>query len=544
MRRLDRSRRVPRAVVDPRHGLGLIARMFGNALARRIAYVVVAFALAGLGVGTARAQQSACNATTKVCPTRAAAYGAAQQNNGFVNQCMYGGQERVAERGNPVSGYVKERACRVSSGGALGSWDQPLTNDNPTWSFPTANGGCPAGTGWDDASKSCKLQCPGGFGEDPYNPGTCMDSQKCLAKNAGLSKDPVVRGFTSSCTLDQCQISMVSNQAQVSVDGFYTGVFEYTGNACSTPPVEPLSEDTAKEPPEQKCKPAGSGQTFCVKPNGEQCYSASTGRQICWDPTQAGEKTDRDVMQKRAPGPNEVPPTNLQLPSGDTLQKSGDSITKTTTITNNNSTTTITTTTTNYKTVNGTDAGATQQGEPSDGSGPEPGEGDGTSASGGEDCDSPPIVTGDQALNMVANQAWATRCAVEAGNAVKVTGDVGNCATPYTVEGNDANAEKLRAMRAQICGEAIADADSLDQTDGLDGINAADVIKEYVPGTGEGVGDLDGAGFGWGTACPDPPEFFGTTLDLVDFCNVMTAIGMLVAAMGALHAFYIIRGNS
>lgn len=525
MRRLDRSRRVPRAFVDPRHGLGLIARMFGNALARRIAYVLVAFALAGLGVGTARAQGM----------TKPEAYAAAQASEA---------QWKAWEPGWS-DWQITDQPTSPSAGAFSVSAFRPAAGYRSTVSSHQYTSGCPtAGQSWDSASNTCKLSCPGGFGEDAYNPGTCMTAEKCLAKNAGLSKDPVVRGFTSSCTVDQCQIKMVSSDAQVSVDGFYTGVYEYTGNACASPPSEPLDEETAKEPPEQKCKPSGSGQTFCVKPNGEQCYSASTGRQICWDPTQAGEKTDRDTMQKRVPGPNEMPPTNLQLPSGDTLQKSGESVTKTTSITNNNSTTTITTTVTNYKTVNGTDAGPAQQGEPSDGTTDEPGDGEGTSASGGEDCESPPIVTGDQALNMVANQAWATRCAVEAGNAVKVTGDVSNCATPYTVEGTNANAEKLRAMRAEICGEAISDADSLDQTDGLDGINAADVIKEYVPGTGEGVGDLDGAGFGWGTACPDPPEFFGTTLDLVDFCNVMTAIGMLVAAMGALHAFYIIRGNS
>lgn len=39
--------------------------------------------------------------------------------------------------------------------------------------------------------------------------------------------------------------------------------------------------------------------------------------------------------------------------------------------------------------------------------------GDGTTASGGGDCNSPPVVNGSGGLNAVAYQAWKTRCAVE-----------------------------------------------------------------------------------------------------------------------------------
>ena len=54
---------------------------------------------------------------------------------------------------------------------------------------------------------------------------------------------------------------------------------------------------------------------------------------------------------------------------------------------------------------------------------------------------------------------------------------------------------------------------------------------------------LDKSGFGWGRSCPAPPEFFGTTLDLEDFCGIMQMIGALVLAIGALHSIAILRGG-
>src|SRR5690606_15311872 len=138
------------------------------------------------------------------------------------------------------------------------------------------------------------------------------------------------------------------------------------------------------------------------------------------------------------------PPPAAQTPAGDPLSPKGPPITTVNTpATPGNPTTT--TTIINYGTEFGTDAKPDNSGEPADGSGSPSGgdeDGDGTSAEGGGDCSVPPIVNGDAALNMVANQAWATRCAVEAGNAASVTGDVGDCKSPFTVEGSSANAEQ------------------------------------------------------------------------------------------------------
>jgi hypothetical protein len=93
--------------------------------------------------------------------------------------------------------------------------------------------------------------------------------------------------------------------------------------------------------------------------------------------------------------------------------------------------------TTIYNTTNGTNAsgpGGTDSGEGKEG-GTEGG------AAGGISCEDLLIVFGDELLCMVATQAWAICCAVEAGNTAKVTGDVGDCASLYIVEGDNVNAE-------------------------------------------------------------------------------------------------------
>ncbi|RDY67518.1 hypothetical protein DX912_09630 [Lysobacter soli] len=107
---------------------------------------------------------------------------------------------------------------------------------------------------------------------------------------------------------------------------------------------------------------------------------------------------------------------------------------------------------------------------------------------------------------MVATQAWATRCAVEAGNAAKVTGDIGDCAQAFTVEGTNANAQQLRAMRAQICGDDTNGNKRPDWTE-------TNGTEEPAPGEGDdepgfvaktfSLDNLDSSGFlGGAGSCP------------------------------------------
>lgn len=374
------------------------------------------------------------------------------------------------------------------------------------------SGSCPSGMVWDSTAMQCKTQCSTGEWPDPTNPGQCLSQEKCLARNAALGNTPRVHSSDVSCVAG-CRYALDPSQGGVRTTGpggvqLFAGVWRYTGDQCGAEPPPPPDDEPDDPPKKQQCVPV-AGQTLCIKPSGEHCYSASTGRQICWKPGETGDKPDGDTLQRRVAGPSEIPP-NLNLPNGDTLTRSGNPITTTTTT----STTTITTTTTNYRTTNGTNAGTGNRGEPADGSGGEGSDDDGTSASGGGDCKTPPVVQGDAALNMVALQAWHTRCEAERLRKVTSSGSISDCSAPYTVEGNDVPAQQLRALRKSLCPlEGVGDLPSESYLGTGDGEPTADDVVRTVE---HDVSEFDTSGLGWGDSCPAIPSVnvFGTVIEL------------------------------
>ena len=411
---------------------------------------------------------------------------------------------------------------------------------------------------------------------------------ECLAFNSGGGFGvETTKPFRSKILANGCELAMTSGGQCTSVDAnsieLCAGEFQFTGVVGGQEPPDvfvpgPTTPEEAAEPSPQTCTPAGGGShNYCVKSTGDHCMTSAQGRQLCWKPGETGTKTDGPIAQVRDAGTTPNVP-NFNLPSGDTLQATGQKSTATTGRT--------TTTTTNYKTVHGTNAGPKNQGEKGDGSG----EGkeqdpDKNTASGGEDCDRKPIVS-DPAFEMIANQAWATRCAVEAGNAADITGDIEKCDQPFTVKGDNANAEQLRAMRAQICGTAtqvVGDVSDCQSTFSVNGDtpdahklramrtqicgdagvewdaigdaiaavdNAAgegdpsDVMQDL--GGGDGDGDLDTTGLGYGRSCPRLPSItvFTTTLDFnahaADMCRWIQLAGQLVLVLAALASLRII----
>src|SRR5690606_27520355 len=69
--------------------------------------------------------------------------------------------------------------------------------------------------------------------------------------------------------------------------------------------------------------------------------------------------------------------------------------------------------------TNGTDADNPGNGQPADGTGSAEGEDDGdeNGSTGGGDCDTPPVNSGDPLLSQIAMQTWSTRCAISDRNA-------------------------------------------------------------------------------------------------------------------------------
>lgn len=261
--------------------------------------------------------------------------------------------------------------------------------------------------------------------------GTCDDpNARCLALNSEFSAmGPQPRTWTSRCLANGCQMVM-DNPVTTQVQGLgavHRGTLRITG-ACAAAPTTPV-DDPEDDKKDKECTPAPGGQTFCVKANGEKCYSAGAGRQVCWSDGQTGTKTDGNVAQKRTPGTDpQTPPTP---PEGTTLTPG----TPTTTTQTSTGGPTIVTTVINYTTNTGTDAGDSNDGENVNGD--DGGEEDGTGVTGGQDCSTPPACMDNrEAVGCaILLQSWKNRCALE-GNGFDPTGEAAAIDSTLPAAGN------------------------------------------------------------------------------------------------------------
>lgn len=435
---------------------------------------------------------------------------------------------RTAKKSPSVSGQFKTKA--YANANCNGS-------DHGPWVW-TAE--CPINEEWDDATKTCA---------------PAWDPQQCLARNADLGSDAdKPRPSLTLCrNVAGCEFKMDTSGPDYSVTDWggaklYRGVMEYTGNpgsSCTTAPTEPEAEEAVAEIPPQECRQI-SGQTVCVKPDGKHCYSGKTnsGRQFCWTPGEVGEKTDADALQKRNAGTTPAPVVKTP-PDNTAFVQDGTPITTQTTT----GSATITTTTTNYTTDSGVDAGPTDDGEPADGSDPGSSDPDSPgSVTGGTECDTPPAVDGgDPLLANIILQTWGTRCATEDANAVTSSGEIGDCSSPFTVEGppEDANVQKLKGIRADICGRYEegekngADAEAFGvEADGLE-----PGAGESIFGTGDASGGLSESFISYGSGtCPVAELTFSigeqTFTPPAAFCDIgaaLRALFRLIALVWAIH---------
>lgn len=458
------------------------------------------------------------------CGSRELAYAKVAEMNGQIPADFLNG--KCVNPQPMTTGIVLTSAGRYQGQ----AYNAGVTCGWPVNSASWSGADCPTGSTWNDTTH------------------TCFDPSVCTTRDPlGNTNVETTAAYDSVCQ-DGCEYRQASgvDVQLVRDDGTVFGVttgWEPSGDACpsNAPTAQPFTTS-------QECMAAPDGQTFCIKPDGQHCYSLTngSGRQICWRPGQTGEKSAENALQVRNGGSSAATPTTPP-PPGDSFAQGGGSITKTVSVGG----TSITTTTTNYTTVNGTSVDGTDQSEPGDGSGsPSGGEGEDGSASGGADCEGAPITSGDPVMGMVATQAWATRCAVEAGNAANVTGDVGDCSQPFTVEGTNANAEKLRAMRAQICpGEKSVDPAGDNYGVGDDPAGDEAIRSGFFGADQEaGADGLDDVGLsGFTRVCPEMPviEVMGATLDfnLPQMCDWIKLGGQLVLILAALASLRIMAGG-
>lgn len=425
-------------------------------------------------------------------------------------------------------GSVNASGCVVTatvSGGVKGSYGSKLSSTNVanyfSWGFS-----CPAGATWNDSLKQC------------------FDPSVCLAHNEGIaSQGPVPRTWTNYCPASACELVLDSpEQTTVGTSTIFRGTLRYTGNAC-TPgdagsPTGPDSD--ASDPDPQTCVAASGGQNVCIKPNGEHCYSGPIGKplQFCWRPGETGQKTSSDVLQVRGPGTST--PTPAPPASGDALDPKDAPMTSTT---HTSGGATVVTTVQNYTTVNGTDAGDVDQGEPPDGTGSPPpgGDGENGSASGGADCDAPPSCSGDPVNCAVLDQTWRNRCSA---NGHKLTD--GGCGTDGGVLSFTCSGDSVMCKQALLLKEAACHSESdrlaldLDNADGGgddDGFQLSDL---WASPTGQSLDgnlvNLQGAGELIPTVEFAPGQVFG---EPAGFSDLLSKIRFLVVAAFMIWAAFV-----
>lgn len=312
-------------------------------------WVLVALALGFYllaGIGRAEAACVALNAYDFACDLQTEAAGA--QSNGNFPQASY-------------APYCSP-AAPPQSGGPFHNAASKVYN----WNWNCGTAGTESSPTWASATYTT-ADCPA---PNEVENGQCVDPvAECLAKPPlGAT---FVQGASSVC---QGGCVYQSPGDTISVDfGDGQGALSNTtgwvpsGGTCTTDNTQPATNS------EQTCKAAPNGQTFCIKPDGKQCATASTGRQICWTPGETGEKYDANTGQRRNPGTDTTPPTP---PPGETATPAYPPQTTTTNVNN----TTVNTTLVTHTTDNGTNfggPGSTDGGEAGDGTGGA--DGDGTS---------------------------------------------------------------------------------------------------------------------------------------------------------------------
>lgn len=335
---------------------------------------------------------------------------------------------------------------------------------------------------------------PYSSGSDTYSYGnTCTQRTNQTTETSQLATEKCVAGckFKAAPGYSTRTNQNLSDGTTATI---YRAVMEWTGDTCTGGITSPQWSEQIK-PREQECTAAGSGQSYCVKKTGENCYTAASGRMICWTPGETGQKTDGSMLQVAASG-NSPPPAPLAPPPAGQSWVQGPGTTNVTNV-NNNGVTNVTNIT-NFTTSGGAPAGSTNSGEGNTGQ-----SGDGQCTS---NCSTG--VPGGTGTNIDLTETNGLLAAIKTAT------------------------EKVREFFDGIGNEA----GTLDTSEG----DTQDPVSIW--GESPNQLDLDASGFGMaGGGCPPAPSYMGYSLDAGgNLCMFASIIGALVLAAGYVQAAYII----
>lgn len=296
-----------------------LPRIFANAVARRVAFVVVgAFtALLVQCFGEASAQE-ACPPSVEervtlagintVFPDAESAVAACNGTGSPGKGGQSAGWHDRFSKGSCKADRVKKKveiewnhigvwsSCPVNASGAESSKNHKMEG----WPYVAE---CPNGGVWDEALQKCATEC----------------------QNRPAISNRATRDAVAFCH-DGCAYTPAPSSGTEEVDSVcfntadvlkpaFCGAKSWVPNGASCPtesPDEPWNEN------EDTCRSTGGGFYECVDEKGNHCVTGAKGTTMCWGPSETGSKTNPDGTEgaTRTPDPTQpTPPPNMENPT-------------------------------------------------------------------------------------------------------------------------------------------------------------------------------------------------------------------------------------
>lgn len=476
-------------------------RILANAVARRIAYVVVAAALAWLGFGEAKAQTYACQGNPSGC-TRQQAYSTCLASiPEILVSPSYTGRCWTSASPAAITGtYLRQRSFNG------GTWNTIA----PGFNF---SAGCPSGSDWNGYLNQCKTTCTGrpssiaSYGSMiPSGSVSCVDGCEAVVTPTGdgTYTRTFIGGVNSQC-------GVIPNNCSQNGTGY---VMNAVTGMCQ-PPVVECKENEVKDP--------------------------VTG--VCEQGCPTGMYLDAGGLCK--PKENDCPAGNVRAPSGECLPGEGQCAAG------------------EARRANGT-CGRDSNGDgvaDEDDEDPE-NDPDKEFFAGGDSCSSPPSCSGGPIDCGMARIQWRIDCNTRRN--VTISGGACN-AMPLCVGDNCKAmeyAQLLQQWRTACALEKMAGAEGGEGAVGDANKNGvADVLEgRFTPSDGGG-GDVEtgvtvktvGTSllnsdniFGAGSCPQFPPlvimERSFSPSDLPHWCNALAILRGLILIFGAFTALKILMG--
>lgn len=480
-----------------------LERILANAIARRIAYVIVAAALAWLGLSDAKAQMGVCQSNPSGC-TRQQAYDACMV---YLPALYIAGNygyrcHTTAAATAPSGTYTAQRNFNGGTYSTIvGGW---------RW-----DGGCGAGNEWNQYLNQCKKTC------------TSRTTPQIVTFSSMIPNGSI------QCH-DGCE-ALVSPLG----DGTYQRTtIQSSGSICGTIP-----NDCSNFGPNFSMN---YGTGMC-QPKPQECAENQTKDPVtgvCEQGCAAGMVMDANGVCK--PKQEDCPPGNVRAPSGQCLPGDGQCAAG------------------EARRPNGT-CGIDADGDGEADEDDEDPENDPEKEffAGGDNCASPPSCSGGVIECGQARIQWRIDCNTR--RTVNITGGACN-AMPLCVGENCKAmeyAQLLQQWKASCALEKMADKEAGEggNEDLIKLLTDPGSIQPDLGGTGDMPGggayawgddeeefDPDTGGFGWSSSCPANPtvNVFGATLtfNLSPLCQWVGLGGYLVLILSSLACVRIISGGN